>query len=306
MKWRKRGLVWGPDKSKPWAISHAMCPTPVKISNDVLRVYVTTLDALGRGNATFVDVSAFDPTLVLQVPEEVSLAPGQAGTFDDNGVVPISYVDTSEGMYMYYAGYELCAQVPYRILTGLAISKDGGLRFERYSNVPILDRSHGEIYFRGGPFALHEDGIFKLWYVSGDRWLDIDGKSMPVYNLRFLTSVDGKAWPPNGRVVLDLDEAEEHGFGRPYVRRMFDGRYQLFYSVRKKTVRAYRLGYAESDDGVNWVRKDNEMGLDVSPGSFDGAGIMYSTVITVHGKTYCFYNGNNFGQEGFAVAELDE
>jgi hypothetical protein len=31
---------------------------------------------------------------------------------------------------------------------------------------------------------------------------------------------------------------------------------------------------------------------------------MYSAVISVNAKTYCFYNGNNFGEEGFAVAEL--
>jgi hypothetical protein len=31
---------------------------------------------------------------------------------------------------------------------------------------------------------------------------------------------------------------------------------------------------------------------------------MYSAVISVGDKTYCFYNGNNFGEQGFAVAEL--
>jgi hypothetical protein len=69
-------------------------------------------------------------------------------------------------------------------------------------------------------------------------------------------------------------------------------------------VAAYRLGYAESNNGINWIRKDEEMGLDVTPGEFDSDAIMYSAVISVGDKTYCFYNGNNFGEQGFGVAEL--
>jgi hypothetical protein len=31
---------------------------------------------------------------------------------------------------------------------------------------------------------------------------------------------------------------------------------------------------------------------------------MYAAAITAHGKTWCFYNGNDFGRDGFALAEL--
>jgi hypothetical protein len=46
------------------------------------------------------------------------------------------------------------------------------------------------------------------------------------------------------------------------------------------------------------------MGLDVSPTGLDSEAIMYSAVLSVGAKTYCFYNGNNFGEQGFCVAEL--
>ena len=97
---------------------------------------------------------------------------------------------------------------------------------------------------------------------------------------------------------------DEHGFGRPWVIQRAPDHYQLYFSVRKISVAAYRLGYAESRDGINWVRKDTDMGLDVSPGSFDSDAIMFSAPVEVGGKTYCFYNGNDFGRDGFAVAEL--
>jgi hypothetical protein len=73
---------------------------------------------------------------------------------------------------------------------------------------------------------------------------------------------------------------------------------------RRRSLAAYRLGYAESANGIDWIRKDEEMGLDVSPGEFDSDAIMYSAIISVGDRTYCFYNGNNFGEHGFGLAEL--
>ena len=33
---------------------------------------------------------------------------------------------------------------------------------------------------------------------------------------------------------------------------------------------------------------------------------MYAAVIEVDGRTYCYYNGNDFGKAGFAVAVREE
>jgi len=305
MRWKKLGLVWRPDGCQGWGKTHAMGPTPYRLNNEVIRVFVTSLDADGRGRPRYVDVSAFDPTKLLATSSVALLDIGEPGTFDDNGLMPISIVQTGpRSVYMYYAGFELCTHIRYRIFSGLAISTDEGVTFRRYSRVPILDRSEDEMFFRGGPFALFDNGVYKLWYVSGSEWTDIDGKSMPVYDLRYQESKDGVRWSSTGHVSMALTGADEHGFGRPWVVKRGADDYQLFYSIRRRSLAAYRLGYAESRDGIAWNRKDDEMGLDVSPDGFDSNAIMYSAVISVNAKTYCFYNGNNFGEEGFAVAEL--
>ena len=80
----------------------------------------------------------------------------------------------------------------------------------------------------------------------------------------------------------------------------------MFYSVRRKSFRAYRLGYAESLDGYAWTRMDEQLSLDVTPGSFDSDAIMYAAPIQIDDKLYVFYNGNDFGRDGFAVAVLEE
>jgi hypothetical protein len=306
MKWKKLGIVYTPDGAFSWAKSHAMIPTPVQLKDSIIRVYLTFCDSDNIGRPGYVDIDAANPLQVLGVSSAPFLEIGKAGTFDENGILMTSIVNDHNGnIYMYYAGFELGTKIRYRLLTGLALSRDGGKSFIRVKDTPVLERSPEELYFRGGPYVLIENGKFRMWYVAGSEWTMINEKMMPVYVLKYLESNDGITWGPVGRVCIKIDNADEHGFGRPWVVKRGPGDYQLFYSVRRRSLAAYRLGYAESGDGINWIRKDNEMGLDVSSHGFDNQAIMYSSVITVGGKTYCFYNGNNFGEDGFAVAVLE-
>lgn len=305
MNWHKLGVVWNSDGSQPWAQTHGMGPTPFRLNDGVIRVFITCLDGQGRGRPGYVDVAAQDPTRVLNVSPGSVLDIGQPGTFDDNGLMAISIVKPESNiLFMYYAGFEICTHIRYRIFSGLAVSQDGGKTFSRHSRTPILDRTDNELFFRGGPFAMYDEGMFKLWYVAGSKWTSLNGKSMPVYDLRYQESKDGIHWADTGKLSMAITGDDEHGFGRPWIVKRGPNDYQLFYSIRRRSLAAYRLGYAESTDGINWVRKDQEMGLDVSPGGFDSDAIMYSAVISAGDKTYCFYNGNNFGEQGFGVAEL--
>lgn len=304
MKWRKLGVVWKPPGTQAWARTHAMCPTPVQLRAGEFRVFISCLDAEGRARPGYVDVSAADPTRVLRASGAL-MDLGEPGTFDDNGLMPVSVLPGADGrLMMYYAGFELCRRIRYRIFTGLAVSEDGGETFQRHGRTAVLDRSDDELFFRCGPFAMREDGTVRLWYVAGSAWTKVADAELPVYDLRYQESADGVRWAPRGRVAMSITGDDEHGFGRPWVVRRGARDYQLFYSIRKRSVGAYRLGYAESADGITWTRRDDALGLDVSPGGFDSQAIMYSAVVSAQGRTWCFYNGNNFGEHGFGVAEL--
>jgi sucrose-6-phosphate hydrolase SacC (GH32 family) len=301
--WKKNGLIFVADQHADWMQSHAMIPTVDKISEDRLRIYLTFCDAKGIGRVGFVEVDAADPSRVLRISDKPALDIGLPGTFDENGVLQTSIVSVPDGRkFLYYAGFELGAKIRYRLLTGLAISEDGGLTFKRVKKTPVLERSDMELHFRGGPFVLFDEARFKMWYVAGSEWQVIDGKSMPVYVVKYVESVDGIHWPEEGRVCIPIQHESEHGFGRPYVVKE-NGLYRMFYSIRVKHL-GYRLGYAESKDNIEWVRKDGEIGLDVSPSGWDSQTICYSAVVLAKGKTYMFYNGNEFGKSGFGYAEL--
>ena len=305
MKWRKLGIVYAPDGKEAWAQTHAMLPTPIILKSGILRIYCAMRDAKGVGRTGYVDLNPDNPLEVLGVSQRPVLDVGVPGTFDENGTIASCVIYVGDTLYMYYAGFELGAQIRYRILTGLATSTDGGTTFVKHAHTPVLERSPCELFFRCSSYVHWTGDRMRMWYIGGSEWTEINGKAMPVYDLKYLESKDGKVWGDTGLTSLSLQD-DEHGFGRPCIIQRSENDYQLFFSIRKRSLGMYRLGYAESKNGLDWVRKDDQLGLDVSPSGFDSEAIMYAAPITIGDKTYLFYNGNDFGRDGFAVAERAE
>jgi hypothetical protein len=65
---------------------------------------------------------------------------------------------------------------------------------------------------------------------------------------------------------------------------------------------SYRLGYAESADGLAWERHDERAGLEPSDEGWDSEMIAYPCVFDRHGERYLFYNGNGYGETGIGYA----
>lgn len=306
MRWTKLGLVPRPP-GLPWALTHCMTPTPVLREREgVVRVYFSSLDAEGIGRPGYVDLDAGNPARVVGFSPTPLMDIGRPGTFDENGVLPTSVIRLPDGRWrMYYVGFELGTRVRYRLLSGAAESDETGQQFVRVQETPVLERSPEELLFRGGPFVRAGGDGYEMWYVAGSHFEDVGGKPMPVYSLRYLTSCDGLRWGPAGQTALELSHVDEHGFGRPWVVEL-GGRERLFYSVRRRSLRAYRIGMATRLDSGAWQREDEMAGLEPGPAGFDDTAIMYAAPIRVGAHVYCFYNGNAFGVDGIGLARLEE
>ena len=304
MKWIKQGRIYTPDGSLPWAKKYGFPPTPVSLGDGVLRLYMAFCDENTVGRIGYVDVREDSPKEIVRVSQQPVLDIGQPGAFDENGILPTAVLRVGDELYMYYVGYQLGMKVRYFQFEGLAISRDNGESFTRWSRVPVIDRSDAEMVNRTSCFVMQENGKFRMWYVGGSTWVHAHaGKHLPLYNMRYLESPDGKVWGPEGKVVIDFASDDEHAFGRPWVVKGENG-YKMFYSVRTRS-KGYRLGYAEGPDGIEWHRKDDQVGIDVSDSGWDSEMIAYSSIHQTGDKTYMFYNGNNCGETGFGYALLD-
>lgn len=305
MNWIKKGLIYQPDSTNWWSRKYALYPTPHFIEEDnIIRIYFGTIDDNFFGRISFIDVDANDPSKILFDPKNFILDLGTKGAFDDCGVSPASIVQIDGKTCLYYSGFCRSFQTPYHIFSGIAVMNDSG-GFKRYSDVPVLDRTIDECFDKGGPIVIKENGIFKTWYVSGLRWETITSslytnKQMPVHVIRYGESKDGINWVTRPEICIDFASKEEFGFGRPWVIKD-EGIYKMWYSIRSRNL-PYRLGYAESADGLYWTRMDDSINLKISEAGWDSEMICYAAVIKANNHTYLFYNGNNHGETGFGYA----
>jgi hypothetical protein len=287
-------------------LHHACVPVADRLSDDVLRIYFGPRDAQGLTRTTFIDVDADEPQRILQVHDRPVLDLGRLGTFDDSGAMPSSIVNHGGRKYLFYVGWNRTVTVPYRNAIGLAVSDDGGLSFERVREGPVVDRSCDEPYFTASPFVLVEGERWRLWYASCTGWLVVAGHPEPVYQVKYAESDDGIHWCRDNVTCLEYRFAGEAN-ARPCVLRS-EGIYRMWYcyrgsvSYRTDPEQSYRLGYAESLDGVRWTRRDEEVGIERSPSGWDSEMMAYPFVYEHRGRKYMLYNGNGFGETGFGYA----
>lgn len=309
MNWIKQGLIFSPEKNFDWMHTHASIPVADRLNEEVLRIYFGTRDAQGLSHIGYVDVEADNPAKVIAVSEEPVLPLGKLGTFDDRGIMPSWIVRHGERKYLYYIGWNPQVSVSYRLSIGLAISDDDGRTFAKYSDGPVCDRSLDEPYFNTAPCVRLEGGAWRMWYISCTGWEVINDRPEPRYHVKYADSVDGIHWRKTGRVCVDYDHFTQ-AIGRPCVYkdnqifRMFHS-YRSTRDYRTDLSQSYRLGYAESEDGLTWTRKDAEVGIQRSDSGWDSQMIEYCCVYEHNDRTFMFYNGNGFGESGFGYAELE-
>lgn len=306
MKWKKMGLIYKPNGEREWMQHSAMTPTPFLLDDETIRVYVGFRDSKGVSRIGYVDIKANNPSKILDVSYEPVLDIGFPGAFDDNGIILGDVIKYKNEIRMYYVGFQLVQKVKFLAFSGLAISKDGGYTFKRLSNAPILDRTDGELYIRAIHSVIIENGKFRVWYSAGNGWEYINGKPYPKYDIRYLESKDGITFKRGSGKVLIPNNNLEYRIGRPRVYR-FNGKYYMFYTkgVKQGNYFGYLPGFAESEDGIHWVRRDNEIGIVPSTYGWDSEMLCYPALLTYRDKIYMFYNGNNMGKTGFGYAILE-
>jgi len=77
----------------------------------------------------------------------------------------------------------------------------------------------------------------------------------------------------------------------------------MLYSFRTYSS-GYKIGYAKSENGKEWVRKDEQAGLTPSGDGWESESLSYPYLFQSNDKTYVFYNGNGCGRTGIGAAEL--
>lgn len=304
MKWIKKGQIYNPVAGNDWQFSHAANPVPIFNPEGMLRVFYTSRDAHSRSFISWVDMNPDENFKVLAVAQEPVLTPGKIGLFDDSGVTLAGIVQAGDRWLLYYLGWNLAVTVPWHNSIGLAIGDPFSARFERFSPAPMMDRDHTDPYSVSYPFVLQDGNLFRMWYGTNRNWGARQEEMDHV--LKYAESGDGIHWKRSGIVALDHVYENEYAVSRPFVRK-HKGIWQMWFSYRPGPEGAtYRIGYAESTDGIRFSRKDKEVGITVSESGWDSEMICYPCLFEYKGKTCMLYNGNGYGKTGFGLAILED
>ena len=299
----KSGFIYCPTGKHDWQINTFMTPHAMLIQPGVIRIWGGVRDENGISRIKYIDVDEDCPDKVLYVSERPCFDIGDAGCFDDNGIIlgDIILVGDKE-LYMYYVGFQHVQKVKFFACSGLAISTDGGEHFERYSQTPILDRSDRGRYGRCIHTMLYDEGIFKCYYAIINGWKEINGIPYPIYNIWYQESEDGIHFSKEDCVLCVDTEKDEYRIGRPKVYKTENG-YEMYYT-RDLVSKQYLAGYATSDDGIHWTRQDDKLSLVKSGESWDSEMACYPVKLVTKNHTYLFYNGNGMGRTGVGYMRL--
>jgi hypothetical protein len=317
MKWKKLGKIFDPTEHLLSNDCKEFAQSPqTLVFDDFVRIYFSTRQK-DPSNGKFISHIAFvdmDKTFtkVLNISKDPVIELGGLGTFDEHGIFPINIVKAEGKILAFTCGWSRRVSVSVETSTGVAVSNDNGITFDKLGTGPVLTSSVNEPFLVGDSFVQYYDNKYHMWYMYGTKWADHPNEQFPdrVYKIGYASSNDGINWIKEGKQIINDVLNEDECQALPSVVKI-GNRYHMYFCFREATgfrtdkTRGYRLGYAYSDDMRNWVRNDAKKGIKFSSSDWDSDMMCYPHIFNCDEKTYLLYNGNQFGRFGFGIAELE-
>lgn len=316
MKWKKLGRIFNPIEHKlpNDCFEFAQSPQTI-VFDDFVRIYFSTRKKESNGkylsHISFIDMDKYFKD-IRNVSEKTVIELGSLGSFDEHGIFPINPLKIGNKIIAYTCGWSRRVSVSVETSIGYAVSDDNGLTFKKTGDGPIVSSSLQEPFLVGDGFVQVYDNTYHMWYIFGTKWSQQQDESPArVYKIAYANSVNGINWIRDDKQIisdkLNADECQ----ALPTVV-YHKNKYHMFFcyrqatGFRKDSSRGYRIGYAFSNDLINWQRDDNHAGIEVSENGWDSEMLCYPHVFPCDNKIYLLYNGNEFGRFGFGLAVLEE
>lgn len=318
MRWTKLGKIFDPTSHSLANGCREFAQAPQALVRDgYIRLYFSTRQRDGSTGKylSHIAYADFDNTLrnVIGVSQHTIIPLGDRGTFDEHGIFPISPVERDNHILAFTCGWSRRVSVSVETAVGLAISSDDGRTFKKVGNGPVMGPSLREPCLVGDAFVRVYEGVFHMWYIFGTGWKIYASGTAPdrIYKIAHAVSTDGKSWAREGQPIIPDVSGSEECQALPTVLKI-GNRYHMYFcyrqpsDFRKNKDRAYRLGYAFSDDLKSWTRADTQAGIGVSEQGWDSEMMCYPHIFQSAANVYLLYNGNEFGRHGFGLAILDQ
>jgi len=200
----------------------------------------------------------------------------------DAGALQVDAVLHNNGTYhMWYTAFDF--NPPANV--GYSTSPDGK-NWTKYENNPVFSEGYSVS-------VVLVDSVYHMWYGT-------DGNE-----IGYAASANGINWNihPDNPVLTPGAEGswDEYGVQQPSV--LFDqDRFHMWYHSPNSSG-GFKIGYATSEDGVNWAKYENPVLLMGESGEWDDSRIISPNVIKKDSVYYLFYQGKSaISQFGYATS----
>lgn len=299
MKWHKLWNCPVPPSSDGLLLTHAANPLPLHLKDDIFRVFYSGRNAEGRSSVGYMDLDLNTGDLLGRSSGAV-FAHGSDASFYSHGLSIGNIYFTEHGRFMPFMGWQLRPGLHWRGEVGrLRLDTDARLVLDPEHVFMPLDAE--DPISLSYPWVMRDKGIYKMWYGSTLDWDAGNGEMIHV--IKYATSPDGEVWEKHG-IAVPYEVNVAQAFSKPCVVVDANG-YHMWYSFRDGKGTTYRIGHAQSADGVVWKRSDEGAGIDVSTEGWDSEMICYPFVFEHAGELYMLYNGNGYGRTGFGLAKFE-
>jgi hypothetical protein len=307
--WRREGQLVSVKPGHAWWASHAQLPTVLPLSEDLWRIYFAARESSKRSHIVAVDVDPNDGLRIVAEHLEPLLEIGSVGAFDRDGVLPSAAIVVDGQVRLYYCGVSVRHDVRAQVSIGLAVSDDG-LKFTRAFAGPVHGIGPFDPYVTSAPTVLRTDDGYRMWYVGGTQWQDVDGFLDLSYEIRTTRSDDGLIWDPRSATAVGLRSLSKAGLGRPWIAEG-NGSRQMWLSRRGEPYRgpgegAYHLASIAADAQGSFAGPAEPLQFENPPvaGDFDSWMQAYGCIVPHGADLVMLYNGDDFGRAGFGWARL--
>jgi hypothetical protein len=298
--WKKLGQLYNPEAVHAKLATHAANPLAVLLEGDVYRIFFSGRDLENRSSVGFVDVDIIKRRVV-NIHDKPVFEHGPENSFYSHGVSIGNCYEANGQRYIPFMGWQCPPGGHWRGDVGrLVLGPDFSLRID--SDEPFMAADVIDPVSLSYPWVMQEEnGNYHMWYGSTVTWDAGNGEMLHVLN--HASSNDGHQWQRDG-LAIPYQLGIAQAFSRPSVIGNRNDGYHMWFSYRSGSGEKYRIGYAYSQNGVNWELRLNETGIDVSPTGWDSEMIEYPFVLDHKGQRYMLYNGNSNGKTGFGLAVL--
>ena len=303
-QWQKLGLLYCPQASgrHPKLKTHAANPLPVQIQGDLYRIFYSARDDENRSSVAAGDIDMATGRVV-EDHYQPFFEHGPAGSFYAEGVSIGCCYEVDQQRYLLFMGWQNPTEGHWRGDIGrLRLQPD--LSLELDSTQPLMGADDKDPISLSYPWVMQmASGDYRMWYGSTRSWDAGNGEMLHVIN--GAESSNGHDWSRQGLAVpFELGTAQ--AFSKPsVVRDRRSGNYSMWFSCRGGGGDSYRIGYATSEDAIDWRLDNANAGISVSADGWDSAMIEYPHVFDHGAQRYMLYNGNDYGKSGFGLAVLN-